>query len=251
MADKDSLPVKKEDGNLAISPEIQALLKESAKEELSNESKGLSNISLKGKKFSVGDIKLGTELSVVILADCYDYAWYDTPYKDDVINSPACFAIGQDEAMLAPHESSPKPQSETCEVCDYNQYGSASNGNGKACRNGRRLLVAPYMDGAVDLTNLGIISMAPTSLKPYSKYKRTVLQLTELPIYVSATKLSFDDDKAYPVLNFNYIAGLTDIDIINSIMANVAAYKEMVSVPYNVTLYKEAEPSTTNKSKLS
>lgn len=252
--DTQVVPATQPSHNLAIPEEIKSLLAVAAKESIQNESKGLQVISLKGKRFSAGDIKLGTELAVVVLADTYDNAWYDAPYKEDVINAPACFAIGTDEAMLAPHATSPKPQSEDCESCDKNAFGSSSNGKGKACRNGRRLLVAPFTDGDVDLANTALISLAPTSLKGYSKHKRVTASLYNLPVFAIGTRLSFDDDKAYPVLEFAYISNVTNSDTITKIMENRSAYQAAVQLPYNVEQYKDAGTPADNagtKSKLS
>ena len=99
--------------------ELHAMLAEAAKEKAAAEtnSANISFLSLKGKRFTLSEEKLGTELDVVVLADIYDNSYYDRPYKEGVQTPPACFAIHSDYDSLAPHEASPVKQSDDCATC--------------------------------------------------------------------------------------------------------------------------------------
>lgn len=237
--------------------ELHAMLAEAAKEKAAAEmnSANISFLSLKGKRFTLSEEKLGTELDVVILADIYDNSYYDRPYKEGVQTPPACFAIHSDYDSLAPHETSPVKQSADCATCPKGEWGSSPNGKGKACRNGRRLLVAPYIRGTgeVAMGELAIVNLAPTTLAPYSKYIKSVAKGdTPLPVFAVATHLSFDDDKAYPVLQFNKIANLTEhSSVLATIMSQQSKWLEMVSTPYNVADYTPPEEGAASRSKMS
>ena len=240
-----------------LTPEVKALLAQSAENQSIAETNTIPFISLKGKKFSVGDDKLGTMLKVVILADVFDNSWYDRPYDagSDDVYPPACFAIYKDSTEAAPHEDSPVAQSDTCEMCDKNQFGS--KGKGKACRNGRRILIASVGDdGRVNFGDLAIINMSPTALKGFSKYAKSISTIKKLPLWAVHTTLSFDDDAAYPVLVASY-DNTAHGDDITRIAGLLDTFNDAVSIPYDTSNYEppanpaEAQAQTTKKSKMS
>lgn len=244
----------------AIPDDIKALLAQAAQDQAVNETTSIPFISLKGKKFTVGDDKLGTVLKTVILADAFDNAWYDRPYdsSSDDIHPPACFAIYKDIDSASPRIESPVPQSTLCGDCDKNQFGSSANGKGKACRNGRRILIASVDDNnRVNFGDLAIINMSPTALKGYSKYVKSVSAIKKLPLWAVITTLSFDDDAAYPVLVASF-DGTAHGDDITTIAASLSVYQDAVSVAYDTSNYESpvdaattAQAQTAKKSKMS
>jgi len=248
---------KQADQSLAsVDPEVAKLLAQAAENQAKTEVSGIPFMSLKGKKFTLGDVKLGTSLNVVILADVIDYSYYDRPYNTDEITPPACFAIGRDINELAPHENSPTPISDSCKGCPNNEFGSAANGKGKACRNGRRILVASVLsDGSVNLDDLAIINMAPTSLKAYSRYAKSLATVRKLPSWSVVTNLSFDPDEDWPVLVPMYI-GVAPGSTINAIAQRLEEFNEVVAVAYDTSNYEApnkeaAAASDKKKSKMS
>lgn len=257
--DTDNLPQTATADQLPA--ELHAMLAEAAKEKAAAEtnSDNIPFLSLKGKRFTLNEEKLGTELDVVILADLYDNSYYDRPYKEGVQVPPACFAINSAHDALAPHEASPVKQSDDCATCPKNEWGSSQNGSGKgkACRNGRRLLVAPYIrtTGAVSMGELAIVNLAPTTLTSYSEYLRKLpkvgLPLPPMPMFAVATHLSFDDDRAYPVLKFEKIDNLTDPNVLGTIMSQQPKFLEVISTPYNVADYTPPEEGSASRSKMS
>lgn len=237
-----------------ISPEVQALLDQAAKEQAENEQTSIPFISLKGKKFAIGDDKLGNMLKVIILADVFDHSWYDRAYdaSSDEVFPPACFAIGNDVNEMAPDPTSPVPQSDSCSTCALNEFGS--KGKGKACRNGRRILIASVDDkGRANFGDLAIINMSPTALKGFSKYVKSINTIKKLPLWAVITSLSFDDDAAYPVLVPAYEMNAAGADI-EIIAGRLQEFAEYVSVPYDTSTYVAPEAvaeSTAKKSKMS
>lgn len=242
--------------NALVKPEQDAelaeLLAKAAMQQAESETDTVPFISLKGKKFTIGDEKLGTTLDVVILASVADNAWYDRKYdpSSGEVSPPACFSIGGKE----PHSDSPKPQHDDCASCPKNQYESAENGKGKACRNGRRLLVASVKDGKVNLANLAIINVAPTTLKAISKYIKSVNIIKGLPCWAVVTRVSFDEDVAWPLLTFTLLDVL-DAQYLGDIARSLVSYEELVSVPYNTAGYvtpdEQIQKEAPKKSKVS
>lgn len=233
-----------------LDAETLALIAKAAQIQGEEQVSSIPFLSVKGKKFTLGEEKLGNTINIVILADVFDHAYYDRPYDPDVISPPACFAINSSSSDLVPSATSPALQAVSCSVCPMNEFGSSSNGKGKACRNGRRLLIAATTDGVPDLNNLAIINLAPTSLKAYARYAKGLATIKKLPTWAVITVLSFDDDSAWPqiVPTFN---GVLDGQYINSIVPNLAEFADAISVPYDVSGYVPMDASTTKKSKMS
>jgi len=246
-----------------LPPEVQALMEAAAKKAAVEENSGIPFISLKGKKFSIGDEKvgykhdtLGVAIRCVIVATTFDFTWYDRPYdpSNEDFNPPACFAIGADQDDLVPHEDSPIAQSSNCLDCAMNQFKSAVNGKGKACRNGRRLLIA-YIndDGSADLENLAILSLSPTALRGFSSYLKKVSEVKGLPIWSVATILSFEQDVAYPqvistfdgVLQHNMAGQASLIEI----SQRLAEFQTSVEMPYDTSAFVAYEPKATSEKK--
>lgn len=239
-----------------LSPEVQAALAQAAKEQAENEQSTIPFISLKGKKFTVGEDKLGTQLKVVILADVFDYSWYDRPYdpSSDEVFPPACFAIGDDVNGMEPHADSPVQQSDVCNTCPKNEFGSALQGKGKACRNGRRILIASVAeDNSVNFGDLAIINMSPTALRGFSKYVKSISTIKRLPVWSVVTVLGFDEDSSFPILTASYHDVVRGADI-EVIARRLQEFKQEVSRPYDTSTYEapgDAAVKEAKKSKMS
>jgi hypothetical protein len=237
---------------LVVSDEVRELLRQAAEVQGSSEESSIPYMSIKGKKFSLGDVKLGAAIDVVILADAFDHAYYDKDYDPDVISPPACFAVGDRDSELIPDPISPVLQAATCNTCPQNEFGSSKNGKGKACRNGRRLLIASVFEGTVNLDDLAIINLPPTSLKAYARHTKHITSIHKLPTWAAITKLTFDDDVTWPSIVPVYMATVKS-DVIGKITEMLTDYHTIVSQPYNVSSYikSEVEPETKKKSKMS
>lgn len=231
-----------------ISPEVQALLDQAAQTQAEKETSVIPFMSFKGKKFTLGEDKLGDKLDVVLLADCFDNSWYDRAYdpKSEDKFPPACFSVGGD----FPHVTSPVAQHDNCTDCPKNQFGS--KGNGKECRNGRRFLIASVGEKGVNLANLAIMNVAPTTLKAASKYIKALNTVKGLPYWAVVTKLSFDAESSYPVLEFT-VGDLLGGKDLEQISKSLDTFQTLIEQPYDVSNYEapEAVAESAKKSKVS
>lgn len=159
---------------------------------------GGDKIQLKGKKFKLPDGQETDELQVVIVDFIAANNFYEGTYDPNNISPPACFAIGQVISQMAPSDNSPVKQSDACGACPMNQFGSS--GNGKACKNMRRLAVLPP-DADAD-TPLWVLDVSPTGLKSFDGYVRSIAaKFNVLPIGV-VTTVTMDPSVDYPSLRF-------------------------------------------------
>ncbi len=206
MSKKDTTPAE-ETPNLPVSIEDQI------KKELAEQNKHIgalpsNKIQLKGKKFSLPD---GQSSEGPIEAIILDFVWfmahYPGVYNSSSPQQPNCFAVGRDKpdsGLLVPHESVEKPLGSSCKECPQNEWGSAPQGKGKACKNQRRLvLVPPDFDENSEAMTMYV---SPSGLKFFDAYvSRLKNEHNLLPAQV-ITELSFDKDQSYPQLHFKFLS---------------------------------------------
>jgi hypothetical protein len=241
---------------LMLSQEMTTLLAEHAEGSASNEKASTPFISIRGKKFTLEDTKLGTSMQCVVLATAYDNSFYDRPYDPDTITPPACFSLSVSGDDMVPHPSSPVPQNDTCKGCPQNEYGTALQGKGKACKNNRRLLLAAAdtKDNYVGLDELAIVKLPPTSLKSWASYAKGIPARLSRTVWSVVTQLAMDEDEDYPKIVPSFVAPINDGEIIQEIISNKTFYEDTVLNPYDVSSYTPpAAPSSDGpkKSKMS
>lgn len=152
------------------------------------------------KTFKLPD---GTEgpgpIDVVIVDFAAAHYYYTTPYSENNPIPPVCFALSFDANTLAPSPNSPSKQAELCAVCPQNQFETAPNGKGKACRNTRQLAVLPI--NATDDTPIWLLSVSPTAIQAFDKYVTAVARKFGPPMKV-ITKIGFDPTASFASLRF-------------------------------------------------
>ena len=158
-----------------------------------------TKISTKGKMFTLPDGNTNPgPMSCVVLDYLSFNNWYEGVYDSANPKPPVCWAFNRIPADLAPSATSPKPQNADCEGCPKNQFGSA--GRGKACKNIRRLLIAPV--DATEDTKPMTLEVSPSAIRVFDNYVlETANQMGAMPIQV-ITEIGFDASKSYPSLTF-------------------------------------------------
>jgi hypothetical protein len=163
-------------------------------------------ISVSGKQFRLPDESTNDELLGVIVAFNDRHERYESVYQKGVPNAPVCFAIGDGNNMV-PHEDSPEPQSENCDLCPLFQWNSGPEGRGKACKTQKILaLLAPDNPTGQIL----LLRVAPKGLTRWDTYLKGIASSVGHPIRV-LTKVGFTSD-AYPSLTFAVERELQDAE---------------------------------------
>jgi hypothetical protein len=160
---------------------------------------GIPVISLKNGRMSMNDELLpNDEIEVVILAHTYERMWYDRAYDPDDKSGPDCFALGEDQYDMYPHENVPKPPNDACKGCPMAEFGSALQGKGPACKTRAKLLVMPApanLDAAM-LTSkdaeFALYKTQPTSVVNFSGKKGYLKSLAAngMACWGAVTKIS-------------------------------------------------------------
>lgn len=151
------------------------------------------------KKFALPDGRTHPgPLELVIIDFVSNNNFYEGKYDPKNITPPACFAVGTNPTALVPSNNSPDKQAETCSVCPNNVFGS--EGDGKACKNGRLLaILAP--DTKPD-DPLMLLQVSPTAMKGFDAYVRNVAAQFGLPPIGVITTVSFNPNETYAQLIF-------------------------------------------------
>jgi hypothetical protein len=161
-----------------------------------------------GKEFvDPGDNRTRGPIQLVIIDHNTHNQYYPNPFDKDNPEPPVCYAMSEpasqngDIRNLVPCESAPDKQAEACNPCLMNQFGSAANGKGKACKNSYMLItVNPDADDPTECALLSL-NVSPSGLKRYASYVRTLSAKGLLPVSV-ITEIRFDDAVDYPSLMF-------------------------------------------------
>lgn len=137
-------------------------------------------------------------LSVIIVDFISINAYYPGAYDPKKISPPVCFALGTSPTTLVPSAKSPEVQSTSCAACPNNEFGSS--GDGKACKNGRRLAVLP--PDADDSTPFAILNVSPSAIKAFDSYVSSIAGQFNVPPFGVVTEVTFDPGVTYASLRF-------------------------------------------------
>ncbi len=208
---------------------------------------GFKRINIQGGCMMIdGEAVKGNTLDVVVVGAVHLNEWYESAYNPAKPTVPSCYAYGDNslepetiEDDMAPADSVEDKQSEKCADCWANAYGSADTGRGKACKNGRRLVVitedclenGPSIKDAEERS----LSIPVMSGKNWAKYLKDVLA-AELgrPYYGVVTTVSVvPDPKSQFLIKFAFkeLIDFTEETWL-AMKAKIAAVEKTIVAPY-------------------
>lgn len=154
------------------------------------------------KKFIMPDgTKTEGPIDLVIVDFCTTHALYPGAFDPKNIVPPVCFAIGANPTAMVPSKNSPELQSDACGACPMNQYESAAQGKGKACKNSRLLAVLdPEADADSPMYKL---SVSATALKGFDAFVAGVARQFVVPPYGVIVTVGFNPNETYGSLVFS------------------------------------------------
>lgn len=176
-------------------------------------------LGTRGAQFRLGENKLGTEFDGIVLGTVALNQFYEGSYDPDNTSPPKCFAIadlsgsddpaGAIERMAPPKELATKV-SESCKLCPMNAWGS--QGRGKACKNGRRLIVLGYSE-TTDLrkTQGARLNVPVTSVSKLADYTKKLAEMGR-PLIATVTRFSLSLlDKGGFAMDFEPVTPINDL----------------------------------------
>jgi len=219
-----------------------------AKAAVAQEKPTASSIGLKAGQLTYnGDPVPGNKLDCIILASTHTNLYYGSKYDPDKLESPLCYAYGDDESSMAPHPSSSEPQHTECKTCPHNQFGTADNKKGKRCKNARSLALIPAGTTPEDLptVEMAILKTPVTSGKNWSKYVHSIATLYQRPpLGVITTISTVPDAKSQFKVVFTQ-GELVSGALLGGLLGKVEAAQQMLQKEYEVS-DAPAEPAGGN-----
>lgn len=218
---------------------------------------GFKSISTKSGVLSIDDNPVDdNELRVIVLAFMYENKMYEAKYDPKTPSTPVCYAFGTGEKgeVMKPHEEAPTPQHDNCKDCQFNQWGSADTGRGKACGNVARLLciTEDSMEDAETLidSEARLLSVPVMSVRNWATYLLSSLEPLKRPSWGVITRIKVVPDiKSQFKITFKF-EGLVDFnDALYSAMKKKVKEAETTIVnPYPVLEVEEKPaPRTAGK----
>jgi len=227
--------------------------------------------STKSGQLAFDDVPLpGNQMCVIIGAWCLENVYYDSDYDADNRTPPACFAFCKDpEAkdemgppeILEGNDDFDK-QSDDCESCPQNQWGSAAKGRGKACSNRRRLACLPGgtytpvgKGGGFELELIedadhfrtcdeAYLKVPVMSGKGFDAFVRDVADQFSKPLFAVYARIFLSPDpKSQFRVNFELIEPVSD-ELIPTLLERYKKLDEAIDFPYVVFEEEEAAPKT-------
>lgn len=245
MTTKNVSAVKKSTAVASYVDRMAALAKEATKTEESVSSG--SFISFKGGRLSYqGNQIKGDELDIVVVDHILENCYYPGNYDSDNPAPPTCYAFGREESEMAPHPNVKEPQASKCSECEWNKFGTADNGKGKACKNTRRLAVIPA-DAAesaekVMAAEVAFVKVPVTSVKGWASYVRALSAMDNIPPLGAVTTLGVVPDPKSQFKATFQKSNLVDPEIIPALLDRHDAMTEEIMFPYPEASEEEVKP---------
>lgn len=142
----------------------------------------------------------GNKLKVIVLHSIHENKFYPGKFDPNNTAPPTCYAFGEEEGEMRPHEDVEEPQSDICATCPMNAWGSGSeDGNPrgpKACKNTRRIAVIPAsaLKDGIAKAEIAYVSPPVTSVKAWKGYIRSVNETFNVPLWAVITEISLVPD---------------------------------------------------------
>lgn len=173
-------------------------------EELLKEARDLLDVNVRirlspnSREFetSVGD-SFGKEFEAVIVYFHPMNMYWGTGYDPTSPSPPTCYSMDGKLSITG----------KSCEGCEFNQYGSAKQGKGKACKNVYRLFLLRENDPIIYQA-----FVPPTSLKYFRNYLLSQLKNHKV-IQWQTTKFKVDNSKPWGIWRFERGRELTPEEI--------------------------------------
>lgn len=241
----------------------------SAKEQMP----GGSFISFRGGVIKVAGTAIkGNTIKVLVLDSVYENVCYKGDFDPDSPASPICFAMGDDDKLLAPHAKVKKPftillpdddgefaeqevDSETCADCPANKYGTAQKkngeqGKGKKCKNTRRLAVISanqLTESAIKNGEVFYLKVPVTSCKAWSQYVKALNAELQLPYFGVVTTITLEPDEENQIsVSFSDPEPVSE-ELIETLLARREAQIDLTQFPYPEYEEPEEKPKKATK----
>lgn len=208
-------------------------------------------ISFRGGRLSYKGAEIpGGKMNCIVVHSIHENDFFTEGYDPDNPTSPACYAFGETEEGMAPHEDSSEPQNDVCETCEQNQWpdadAKARGERGKPCKNIRRLALVTESDMEdIESAEIAYAKIPVTSVKGWSGYVRQISDTLNKPSFAVVTEISVvPDNKSQFKVQFDLVQEIDD-EVIPALLQLRERIEKEIAFPYpkNVVPVKAVKPA--------
>ena len=205
-------------------------------------------LSFKGGRMSYDDTPIpGDKMEVIMIDFLLENTWYLEDYNALKPAVPTCYALGRDEATLAPHEECDDPQNTQCGIsgqegcCQYAEWGSdRKGGRGKDCKNTRRIamiaadvLKADDPIAAIKKAGVVMCKIPVTSIKIFSKTINQITKVLGVPQFAVVIELSVTPHPANQFqINWKIMDQIQDQELLEALYNKYVGNEKVLFAPY-------------------
>ncbi len=212
-----------------------------------------NTIGIRNSKFTYKQEVIGRTMIAIAVDFVHAQTWYEEDFDPDNPSVASCAALSVSGEEMQPLKESPLIQSEFCDGCPLDAWGSADRGRGKACGQQYKVAVVAAGPGETLATcEMAVMTLPPTSLKNWDTYVKGVAKGSKRPPYAVYTRFSFVEDEEWPVLEFEADRLITDVGEANAILGRLDEARELLLSPPDFSGYAEdnaAKKKTKKKAK--
>ena len=194
------------------------------------------------------------QMAVIVVDAVFENIYYEGAFDSSAITPPTCFALSYAEGDLVPHETvfaANQQQHPTCKGCQWNEYGSANQGKGKACGNKRRIAMIPAGTlikdrfepfDAQELADaaMGYLKPPVTSVKNWAGYvKQTAGVLMRPPHGVITRVRCIPGGKNQYEIKFDALEKVSN-ELLPAVMKRREEAQAEIMFPYNLEVREQA-----------
>lgn len=176
-----------------------------------------------------GKQSLGHDMDVIIIGVQAERAYYDTPFKAGKLSSPACYSYDGEQ----PHPAAARKQCDDCLNCPLNEFGSAREGGGKACKEGYKLALIDakaVKSGTLETAEIVQARFSVLNSKEVARHIATLQRRFDHTLVVSHLNVQADKKSKYRV-TLEVVDQLSEEDL-ELAGSRVQAAQELLNNPY-------------------
>lgn len=223
--------------------------------------------SIRGGQLTIDDTPVpGNHMAAVVVDSVLENTFYEGEYDANNTTPPTCFALGRDDATMAPHQTvvdHDQAQNAQCRGCPMNAFGTAERGKGKACKNRVRLMLVNAgrlsAEGRLEehftdpdhYTNYqaALFSVPPTSIGGWATYVKQLANSLKMPPHGVITKISVRPDPKVQVrVSFEPIMKAPS-NLFKALLEKHAEVKPLIEQPYNLDQEEAEAPAQAARGK--
>ncbi len=209
-----------------------------------------NTIGIRNSKFSYKNEIIGRSMVSIICDFVHSQSWYDEPFDSENPIPPACHSLSVDGEEMQPFKASPNKQSEYCDGCPLDAWGTADVGRGKACAQQYKLAVLAAGPGeTLDNAELAILTVPPTSLANFDKYVKHLKKKFTRPPHGVLTRFEFDQEEEHPVLTFEDERLITAVGDANAVLGRLDEARTLLMTPPDFSQSVDKPKRKTKKKK--